>query len=91
MKLNCSFPWENSQNYKICGSKEKVENLVKLVNEASFQDSSLMKEIIQFGCNIKNCQSTNWVITSYQWATLAGSTDYMVNLNFPSLSEVILF
>ena len=91
MKLNCSFPWNNLQYHKKCGSKEKVKNLVNIVNQASFQDASLMKEIIKFGCTIENCQSTNWEISSSQWAALLGSTDYIVNLNFPSLSEVIFF
>ena len=92
-KLNCSFPWISSTDKDLekCGSKERVQDLVKLVNDANFHDPIMMKELKEFGCTLENCHSTNWVISSWQRAGKQGDSDiYTLNLNFPSSSKVYL-
>ena len=67
MELNCSFPWlHGSKNYSKCGSKNRVMNLVNLINEVNLRTPTIIKELDEFGCLQQNCHQTNWEISSTQ-------------------------
>ena len=90
-KLNCSFPWIKSKNETLekCGPYEKIKDLVDLVNKVNKQQSDILLDLKEFGCNTLNCQETKWTISSWQSMQkkhLPGFTKII--LNFPSSTKV---
>ena len=91
MKLNCSFPWikDTKFPFETCGPKQKVNDLVNLINEVNVGTPDLMKELEDFGCNEQNCVKTTWRIASWQKIHLQNRTGITYfKLTFPSAKKV---
>ena len=56
-----------------CGSDHKVQDLVRMANDANIKDPGLLKELEEHNCHITNCQETRWTVSSWQRAVLGGS------------------
>lgn len=90
-KLNCSFPWTSSRNQstlQTCGSKHKVKDLVELIKKVN--TGELMDEVATFGCNVSNCKSVKWRISSSQNVEIPYKGKVWFGLVFPSSSKVLV-
>ena len=91
MKLNCSFPWHKSNNekYLTCGAKNKVNDLVNLINEVNRGTPDIMEEIEDFGCDKQNCEQTNWEMSSWQKVYIKERPGLsFLKLTFPSSKKI---
>ena len=62
-KINCSFPWlesDNGSGLPKCGSKHKVYDLIRLIKGMADPDNQIHEELSSKGCNIPNCVNTKW-------------------------------
>ena len=62
-KINCSFPWlesDKGSGLPKCGSKHKVYDLIHLIKGMADPDNEIHKELSTKGCNIPNCVNTKW-------------------------------
>ena len=89
LKLNCSFPWNDSYNGSLtkCGSNDFLRDLVKIVNDLSNPESDVMDEIKEFGCTVGLCETTTWHLINEGYKVSTRDYAYL-NLEFPSSSKV---
>ena len=91
MKLNCSFPWLKSQKEKYfkCSAKQRVNDLVNIIDAVNQGSPDIMEEIEDFGCDKQNCEQTNWEMSSWQKVYIKERPGLsFLKLTFPSSKKI---